>query len=117
MFVTLTFLALLIEALVGYPDWLVQSIGHPVIWMGRLIGLFDNALNLDRKSPASRRAAGVVSLFLVMGVVGGLAYVLEQSLLWLPLGAAIAAVPASTLMVAVPACVNNCRFAFPPLSA
>ena len=98
MFVTLTFLALLIEALVGYPDWLVQSIGHPVIWMGRLIGLFDNALNLDRKSPASRRAAGVVSLFLVMGVVGGLAYVLEQSLLWLPLGAAIAAVPASTLM-------------------
>ena len=98
MFVTLTFLALLIEALVGYPDWLVQSIGHPVIWMGRLIGLFDNALNLDRRSPASRGAAGVVSLFLVMGVVGGLAYVLEQSLLWLPLGAAIAAVPASTLM-------------------
>ena len=33
----LTLLALLIELMVGYPDRLVQSIGHPVTWMGRMI--------------------------------------------------------------------------------
>src|SRR5215468_466995 len=51
MFVTLAFIALLIEAFVGYPDWLVQSIGHPVTWIGRLIGLADAALNQERMSP------------------------------------------------------------------
>ena len=41
MWGTITFLALLTEAIVGYPDWLVQTIGHPVTWMGRLIGILD----------------------------------------------------------------------------
>src|SRR5215470_8920995 len=69
MFVTLAFIALLIEALVGYPDWLVQSIGHPVTWMGRVISLLDRALNHERLSRASRRAAGILSLFVLIGVV------------------------------------------------
>jgi adenosylcobinamide-phosphate synthase len=98
MFVTLAFLALLIEALVGYPDWLVQSIGHPVTWMGRLIGLFDHALNHERMSRAGRWIAGVVSLLIVIGMTGVVAYVLERSLLRLPLGVVFAALPASTLL-------------------
>src|SRR6266404_1891967 len=55
MFVTLAFIALLIEALVGYPEWLVQSIGHPVTWMGRLISFLDDTLNHERLGRASRR--------------------------------------------------------------
>jgi adenosylcobinamide-phosphate synthase len=98
MFVTLTFLALLVEAVVGYPDWLVRSIGHPVTWMGRLIGFLDDRLNHERMSGASRRAAGIVALFIVIGVTGIVAYVLERSLLWLPLGVVSAALPASTLI-------------------
>jgi adenosylcobinamide-phosphate synthase len=98
MFVTLAFLALLIEVLVGYPDWLVQSIGHPVTWMGRLIGFFDDTLNHERMSRASRRAAGIVSLFIVTCMTGIVAYVLERSLLWLPLGIVFAALAASTLI-------------------
>lgn len=98
MFVKLAFLALLMEAMVGYPDWLVQSIGHPVTWMGRLIGLFDHSLNHERVSRASRRAAGIASLFIVIGVVGVVAYVLERSLFGLPLGAVFAALPATTLL-------------------
>src|SRR5499427_1900785 len=98
MFVTLAFLALLIEALVGYPDWLVHSIGHPVTWMGRLISLFDDILNREHMSHAGRRAAGAVSLFFVVGITGMVAYVLERSLLWLPLGIVLTALPASTLI-------------------
>jgi adenosylcobinamide-phosphate synthase len=98
MFVTLVFLSLLIEAAVGYPGWLVRSIGHPVTWMGRLIGLLDNTLNHEHMSRASRQAAGLASLFIVVGIAGGVAYVLERSLLWLPLGIVFAAFAASTLL-------------------
>ena len=98
MFVTLAFFALLIEASVGYPDWLVRAIGHPVTWMGRLIGLFDDILNRERMSPASRQAAGSISLFLVIGTAVVVAYVLERSLLLLPLGVVFAALAASTLI-------------------
>jgi adenosylcobinamide-phosphate synthase len=98
MFVTLAFIALLIEAWVGYPDWLVQSIGHPVTWMGRLISLLDGTLNHERMSTASRRAAGIGSLFILIGVVGGIAYALERGLFWLPLAVVFAALPASTLL-------------------
>ena len=100
MFVTLAFLALLIEAIVGYPDWLVQAIGHPVTWMGRLIGMLDDMLNREDKSHANRRAWGVVSLLMVVGMTVVAAHVLEHGLflLWLPLGVVLAAFPASTLI-------------------
>jgi len=98
MFVTLAFFALLIEAVAGYPDWLVRAIGHPVMWMGRLIGLLDATLNHDSSSHASRRAAGIGSLCFVIGLAAIVAYFLERSLLWLPLGIVFAAFPASTLL-------------------
>ena len=82
----------------GYPDWLGQSIGHPVTWVGRLIGLLDDGLNDERLSSASRRAAGIGSLLIVIGITGGAAYVVEQGLFWLPLGVVFAALPASTLL-------------------
>ncbi len=31
--------------MVGYPDWLLRAIGHPVIWIGQLIGWLDRVLN------------------------------------------------------------------------
>src|SRR5260370_35755959 len=86
MFVTLAFLALLIEAMVGYPDWLVQAIGHPVTWMGRLIGLLDDWLNHESMSRASRRTAGVISLLIVVGATVVGAHFLQRTLSWLPLG-------------------------------
>jgi adenosylcobinamide-phosphate synthase len=97
MFITLAFLALLLEAMVGYPDWLVQAIGHPVTWMGRMIGLLDDTLNHESMSRASRRAAGVISLLVLVGSTVLVAYVLEHSLSWLPLGVLFAALPASAL--------------------
>jgi adenosylcobinamide-phosphate synthase len=94
----LVFLALLIEAVMGYPDWLVRSAGHPVIWMGRLIGFLDGMLNHDGMMRASRRAAGVASLLIVVGIVGGAALILELGLFRLPFGIALTALAASTLL-------------------
>jgi adenosylcobinamide-phosphate synthase len=100
MFVTLALLALLIEAIVGYPDWLVQAIGHPVTWVGRLVGMLDATLNREDMSRTSRRAAGVISLLVVVGATVVVACCVELGLLrfWLPLGVLLAAVPASTLI-------------------
>src|SRR5690348_15691585 len=58
--VWLTFLALLSELIVGYPDWLVRAIGHPVTWIGRLIGALDKAWNRDGEDERRRRLMGVL---------------------------------------------------------
>jgi adenosylcobinamide-phosphate synthase len=97
MAVPLAFLALLIELVVGYPDRLVRAVGHPVIWIGWLIGMLDRALNQENASTAARRAAGAAALVLLVGIVAIAAFVLEWGLVRLPLGLALAGLAASTL--------------------
>jgi adenosylcobinamide-phosphate synthase len=96
--VTLTLLALLIEALVGYPDRLFGAIGHPVTWIGALIGPLDRGLNRAELPPDRRRLAGAVALAIVIAVSCVVAFVVQQGLLLLPLGIVAAALAASTLI-------------------
>ena len=86
MTVTLTLAALLIDAVVGYPDRLVRSIGHPVSWIGRLIGALERNFNRDTAEPVQRRALGIITLLLVVTVVAVVAFVIECGLLLLPFG-------------------------------
>ena len=58
--------ALLIEAAAGYPDALFRAIGHPVVWIGGLIGWLDRTLNREGSAPALRRGAGVAALLLAL---------------------------------------------------
>src|SRR5258707_9970062 len=83
--VTLTFLALLIEALVGYPDRLVGAIGHPVTWMGWLLDRLDGSLNHASASNARRHMSGGAAVFILVAVCAVIAYVAERDLLLLPL--------------------------------
>ena len=98
MTVTLTLAALLIEALVGYPDRLVRSIGHPVSWIGRLIGALERYCNRDTAEPVQRRALGIITLLLVVTVVAVAAFVIERGLLLLPFGVIGVAFLASALI-------------------
>jgi len=98
MAVTLALLALLIEAIVGYPDRLVRAIGHPVIWIGRLISILDRTLNHEGMSNARRRAAGAVALLIIIAVAATVGYVLQHGLLLLPLGIAPVAILASAFI-------------------
>ena len=86
MTVTLTLAALLIEALVGYPERLVRSIGHPISWIGRLIGALERYCNRDTAEPVHRRALGIITLLLVVTIVAVAAFVIERGLLLLPFG-------------------------------
>jgi adenosylcobinamide-phosphate synthase len=96
--ITLTVLALLIEAIVGYPDRLVHAIGHPVSWMGRMIAVLDRALNRNGDSEAHRRAAGVVAVVILVVVAAAVGGAIENVLLRLPFGIVVAAIIASTLL-------------------
>jgi adenosylcobinamide-phosphate synthase len=98
MAVTLAFAALLIEAIVGYPDWLLRAIGHPVTWMGRLIAALDALLNHETMADASRRAAGILAVLVLLGIVAAAAAALAHGLAALPFGLVVTAIVASTLI-------------------
>ena len=60
--------AALVEASVGYPDWLFRRVGHPVSWIGWLIGALDGRLNDPAVAEPVRRRRGVAALLAVVGV-------------------------------------------------
>src|SRR6266487_1603069 len=98
MAVALTLLAVLIEVIAGYPDWLLRSIGHPVTWMGHLIAALERRCNGESVNPAWRRILGALTVVLLIGIVGVAALIIERGLLLLPFGLVGAAILASTLI-------------------
>ncbi|HEV3395674.1 MAG TPA: adenosylcobinamide-phosphate synthase CbiB [Xanthobacteraceae bacterium] len=98
MAVTSTLLALVIEAALGYPPPLLRAIGHPVTWIGAIIGALERRFNRSAASPAARRAAGLAGLATVTGLVGAVAFAIERTLLPLPFGMLGVALLASTLI-------------------
>ena len=90
--------ALILEAGFGYPDWLLRTIGHPVMWIGRAIALFDRMLNRVEWSFAARRLAGGMTVLALMIAAAVAGFVLERSLSALPFGWIGLALVASTLI-------------------
>ena len=97
MFFALAFLSLLIERLVGYPDWLFRRIGHPVTWIGSLIALLDRKWNREQGSFSNREAKGVLALVVFLGVTVSISLALQNVLLVLPLGLLLVAVVGASL--------------------
>ena len=58
VFLLLLAVALLLDALLGEPDWLWNRVPHPVVAMGRLIDRLDTLMNRG----AQRRVAGNAAL-------------------------------------------------------
>lgn len=56
------------DAMAGYPQALVSRIGHPVIWIGRLIDGLDRRLNTPEHTPACRRTNGFVASAVIVAV-------------------------------------------------
>ena len=90
--------ALVADAAIGDPDWMVRRIGHPVIWMGALIRRLDLGLNREDWGFARRRAAGVLALATLVGIAGGAGWVLAALLADIPGGDLAIALVAATLL-------------------
>ncbi|MDO5657106.1 MAG: adenosylcobinamide-phosphate synthase CbiB [Paracoccus sp. (in: a-proteobacteria)] len=67
-------LAALIEAAFGWPRGLYARIGHPVTWIGAVIGGAEARLNIS--APARRRLAGAGLVAALLAGAGGVAVVL-----------------------------------------
>jgi len=89
---------MLIELCFGYPDAVLNAVGHPVTWIGRLIDALEKWLNRDTAGSRERRSAGVVAVLILVAVVGAVTLVIEYGLLRLPLGIFVASLLASTLV-------------------
>ncbi|UCI10043.1 adenosylcobinamide-phosphate synthase CbiB [Mesorhizobium sp. B1-1-8] len=99
MSILIAFLSLAVERVLGYPDWLVGAIGHPVTWIGRLISFLDRRLNRATDSDELRRRRGVQALLVIVLVPAAIGLALHV-LLWLifPSGLLIAAILGSSLL-------------------
>jgi adenosylcobinamide-phosphate synthase len=91
-------MALLIEASFGYPSRLARIVGHPVIWLGRLIDWLDLTLNRESGSNTNRKLAGFIAALGIVAIPAVLAFGVERGLLALPFGFVAVAVVASTLL-------------------
>jgi adenosylcobinamide-phosphate synthase len=101
MHADLALLAVLLEAVVGYPDALYRLVGHPVTWLGRLIAWSDRNWNSPSADFAERRRRGVATLALLLAVAIGAGLLIDRLFLALlpPLAAlAATAVLASSLL-------------------
>jgi len=72
--------AMVVDALAGWPDRLFARIGHPVTWLGRLIAALDAHWNREADKPLMRRTAGVVAALLVIALASGLAWIVQRLL-------------------------------------
>ena len=71
-------LALLLDAVVGWPDQLFQRIGHPVTWIGRMISAWEKDWNTGEAK--QRRTAGKFVAGSVIAVTVAVAWIVTELL-------------------------------------
>ena len=69
--------AVALDALLGWPGGLFARIGHPVIWLGALIGALDRRWNRTADAPWRRRVAGVAAALVVIALAAGLGWAVQ----------------------------------------
>ena len=79
-------LALAVERQLGYPQKLVETIGHPVMWFGKLISFCEERLNTASRTPTQCKLAGMVALGLLVLSVLIVTVGIRTILSWIPLG-------------------------------
>lgn len=70
--------AMVMDALVGWPDRLFARIGHPVTWIGTFIAALDGRLNRSSDTPVQRRIAGAATALIVIILAAGFGCVLQR---------------------------------------
>src|ERR1700758_1581122 len=70
--------AMVADALLGWPNRLFARIGHPVTWLGGLIAALDARWNRETDTSSIRRAAGVAAALLVMALAAAIGWVVQH---------------------------------------
>lgn len=64
-------LAVVLDRLVGDPDWLWRRLPHPVVLFGQAISFFDKRFNRRETEPHRLRLSGLVSILLLLFLAAG----------------------------------------------
>ncbi len=91
-------LALLLDAVFGYPDWIFRKIGHPVTWIGALIGYAVRRLNREGRPRLERKLAGMLTIIGVTAAASATGFLIQRAAGAMPYGWVLAALAASTLI-------------------
>lgn len=67
--------ALMLEAVVGYPDAMHRRVPHPVTWIGRALTELEQRWNTEAHN---RKLRGIVTLVIVAGAAGAVGSVIEH---------------------------------------
>ena len=97
-FLVLT-MALILDRLLGDPDWLWRRVPHPAVLFGNAINFCDRWLNKDDASPLARRRNGFVAMTALMLAAAGAGGLVHAALMRLgAAGLALEALAASVFM-------------------
>lgn len=80
-------LALILDAVIGDPDWLWRRIKHPVVWIGKAISWLETRLNLGE--PQARRLGGLVTALALLTGAALTGWLIERLAGLLPFGSLI----------------------------
>ncbi len=78
-------LAILLDALIGDPDWLWSKLPHPVVIIGKMIAVMDHRFNKSELSKVTRKASGTFTLAVLIAIASAAGLALQVSLSQLPL--------------------------------
>lgn len=94
----LLLMALILDAIVGDPDWLWRRVPHPVVMIGAVISALDRRLNDPNASFGVRRLQGVLSVLCLCGLAAAVGWFLHRLALMLPYGWTLEVVIAAVLL-------------------
>lgn len=97
-FALVMLIALALDWVFGWPDWLFARIGHPVTWIGKIISIFETRLNAG--SRMARLVAGGVFSIILIALVSIVALIGQMALPSSLAGAIVAGVLAWPLSAA-----------------
>jgi adenosylcobinamide-phosphate synthase len=87
--------ALAFDALLGDPDRLWRRLGHPVAWIGALIGVLDRRFNREDQSQQQRKSAGIASTTVLVVLSAAVGVLVQTTVQQLPFGNILLALIAS----------------------
>jgi adenosylcobinamide-phosphate synthase len=87
--------ALALDALIGDPDWLWRRPGHPVAWIGALIGVLDRRFNREDRSQQQRKTAGIACTAALVALSAVVGILVQTTVQQLPIGDILLALIAS----------------------
>lgn len=94
----LAFAATLLERFIGYPRPVLNAVGHPVMWMGKLIEILEKNANNPTIGKARRRRNGFVMLAILLATTAFISLLIVWTLRDIPFGWAVEIFLASTLI-------------------